>query len=502
MITKKFKVQLLTDVILNQKAETEGPNATLDFIPGGNFLGIVAQHYQEYKEINQSLLVFHSGKVRFGDAHPVGDGKPIRSLKVPAAMFYPKLGSPSEECYIHHHISKEGALQLEDKQLKQCRSGYYDFSNQEAKMIGVDMSFVLKSAYDSEKRTAKDGQMFGYQSLKKDQKFLFSLEMDNDIENTITDKIVNDLCGIHHLGRSRSAQYGLVKITSFDYGEIESQPSYELDGNHYVAVYADSRLIFMNQDTLQPTFHPTVEQLLGTGVKGKICIDLSQIRTFRYSPWNQKRQCFDADRVGIEKGSVIVVRTDQAFDKRSQYVGSYNNEGFGKVIYNPSFLDANPDGQASFHLVSPQSRFGEEEIYLPNYFENNPNCERTPVLNLVAARQKEVWDSEEIYQLVVDWMNKNGKQFIGNTAFASQWSSIRNIAMQSDSTASLRDALFKVNHGYLKHGVAVKKWQRQNRCDALERFFDDLEGKDDIFVKRAVINLTAEMAKLCRKEAE
>ena len=38
----KFKCTLLSDVILNQKAATEGPNQTLDFIPGSCFLGIVA----------------------------------------------------------------------------------------------------------------------------------------------------------------------------------------------------------------------------------------------------------------------------------------------------------------------------------------------------------------------------------------------------------------------------------------------------------------------------
>ena len=97
MTTLKFKCHLDSNVVLNQSAATEGSNSTLDFIPGNVFLGIVARHYDEFG--NDALEVFHSGKVRFGDAHPVPVGYAgKRSLHVPASLFYPKLKSASEEC--------------------------------------------------------------------------------------------------------------------------------------------------------------------------------------------------------------------------------------------------------------------------------------------------------------------------------------------------------------------------------------------------------------------
>ena len=106
MTTLQFKCTLLSDVILNQKAATEGPNQTLDFIPGSNFLGIVASKLYPKKEdekaYQETLNLFHSDKVRFGDAHPSGSG--IRGLKIPASMFYPKLKKPNDECYINHLI--------------------------------------------------------------------------------------------------------------------------------------------------------------------------------------------------------------------------------------------------------------------------------------------------------------------------------------------------------------------------------------------------------------
>jgi hypothetical protein len=52
--------------------------------------------------------------------------------------------------------------------------------------------------------------------------------------------IVEALKGIKRVGRSRTAQYGLVEITEFDYKEVES----DVASDGYVTVYADSRLIF------------------------------------------------------------------------------------------------------------------------------------------------------------------------------------------------------------------------------------------------------------------
>ena len=69
----QFKCHLHSDVIINQKAATVGNQSSLDFIPGSNFLGISASElYNKYSsDPYTTWLLFHSGKVRFGDAHPL-----------------------------------------------------------------------------------------------------------------------------------------------------------------------------------------------------------------------------------------------------------------------------------------------------------------------------------------------------------------------------------------------------------------------------------------------
>jgi len=215
MKTLKFRCILKTDVIINQNAATMGNNKTLDFIPGNNFLGIVASHYKDFGE--EALIVFHSGKIRFGDANPVNRGGKIRSLMVPAMMYHPK---DEEENNTKNLLifNPERFKSKEFKELnpKQCRSGFYMFDNLKGTKVALNKNFALKSAYDRVKRRSADEKMFGYESMEKDSEFLFEVEIADGCENF--EKPIKDaLVGLKRIGRSRTAQYGLVKIEPYDY---------------------------------------------------------------------------------------------------------------------------------------------------------------------------------------------------------------------------------------------------------------------------------------------
>lgn len=495
----KFKCTLLSDVILNRKAATTGPNETLDFIPGSNFLGIAASTlYSDKADPELTRLLFHSGKVRFGDAHPsVGN---LRGLKVPASMFYPKLKKPEDELYIHHLINLKDE-ELRKKQLKQCREGFYDFSaltlsgEDKAKAVRIDTetNFAIKSAYDRTQRRSKDEQLFGYQSLRKGLTMYFSVEFDAEAFGLI-EKVSEALSNVKRIGRSRTAEYGLVEITPFDYEEVKGDDS---DGN-LVTVYADSRLIFLDDHGIT-TFQPTAKQFGILG--GEIEWEKSQIRTFRYAPWNYKRQCFDTDRCGIEKGSVFVVKIKEGSnpDLTARYLGSYQNEGFGRVIYNPLFLKAGEEGKALCRLVNapvtdndtanPESR-GDKN-------GGNSNMEPSHLLDFIETR-KEPAAAEKIYHFVNKCM-ENPPDFQGDS-FASQWGQVRKIAQSAASLDALDTDLFG-DYGYLEHGVAMEKWKENGRFDWFKNFVTEVTVDKEIpdrIARMAIVNLAAEMAKKCK----
>ena len=475
--TLKFQCTLESDLILSQSSSSEGNQKTLDFIPGNNFLGVVADKMY-IKGSPESLELFHSGKVRFGDAHPSVDG--IRGLKVPASMYYPKLGSASEECYIHH-LTDHNSTDIKSKQLKQCREGFYSFDETTGKPIDIQKNFTIKSAYDSEVRRSKDGQMFGYESLSKGLVLYF--EVESDLSDEQNEKIAKSLCGKRHIGHSRSAEFGLVTIKKGDFKEIcSTKPDGKSD---YITVYADGRLLFLD-DKGEFTCQPTAKDL---GVEGgEIDWSKSQIRTFQYAPWNGKRHTYEADRCGIEKGSVFVVKMKEATcPEKSQYVGSYKNEGFGKVIYNPVFLAGKPNeqGKALFTLEEKEQK-GSTSTNVPK-----PN---SALIDFLTNKKNTFESNQTVYQVVQKEV-EDLERFFKKGKFASQWGSIRSLAMITSNSQQLITAI----DAFLSHGVAKDKWEEQNRKGRLDNFMQQHVNED---LQSIMINLASEMAKKCKAREE
>lgn len=491
----KFECTLLSDIVLNQSSSSMGNQKSLDFIPGGCFLGIVAAELYDKGVIN-NLDVFHSGKVRFGDAHPAING--IRGLKVPAAMYYPKLKKPCEELYIHHCIENQEVLK--DLQLKQCREGFYVFDNKSGKPIDTHKGFTIKSAYDSEKRRCEEGLMFGYEYLSKGLSLYFEIESDIE-DDFINGQISNALIGEKHIGHSRTAEFGRVSIKKLDgngeYKDVTSNATpvtIKVDGKEEecVVIYADGRLIFLNENG-EPTCQPSVNSLLGEKGKdevGDIVWEKSQIRTFQYAPWNGKRQSYDTDRCGVEKGSVFVVRLKDGVvcPTESQYVGCYKNEGFGKVIYNPEFLTckAGKNGEAEYRL---------EELPKPEKPTQEEITPDTDLLKYLIAQQKTSTARKDAYQVVEDEIKTLAPLF-SKGQFASQWGSIRSLAMITPNGSLLKEAI----DAFLSHGVAEAKWSDMNRKKKLDDFMDELMKNYQDNMQDIMINLASEMAKKCTED--
>lgn len=476
MIRMKFTCTLLSDIILNQNAGSKEKQSTLDFIPGNVFLGIAANKLYASLPTERSMTIFHSGKVRFGDAHPLYEGK--RTLKIPAVLYYKKGESlTGDGAYVMYKWNPDDGVQP-----KQCRNGFYAFSSNDGCIeVKTTKNIAIKSAYDRNERRSKDEVMFAYESLGKGMRFAFDVECDDE---NLSDIIKKALVGRRHAGHSRTAQYGLVNIQEADFDEIGSLMPYE----SFATVYADSRLIFMDAYG-NLTFRPTAQDL-GFGKDAKIDWDHSQIRIFQYAPWNAKRQVPDADRCGIEKGSVFVVNLNGGISpSESAYVGCYKNEGFGKVIYNPEFLKAEDTGKSL--LI-----FKEDKVKEGTNSEANADLDtHKSALNQLLMQKLLMMNDNKcnIYDIVNKFVTINAKYFRqDDERFASQWGYIRNLAECSKTFKTFQEELDK----YLNHGVATDKWLYKKRY--LDKFIkEDLKNVTNYW-REIMINLSAEMAKKCK----
>ncbi|MFK7983949.1 MAG: hypothetical protein AB8G86_28490, partial [Saprospiraceae bacterium] len=323
-----FKCKFLSDVVLTSRAATEGFHKSLDYIPGGKFLGILAAKAYNEKDEVKTLNIFHNGNVKFGNAYPIVNNQ--SGYPMPFVWFRDKLKN-EEQVYLHHNIDEDfrEVLRANSKQLKQERSGFLNLDG--TIFLNLSQKFAIKSAYDSDKRRSKDNEMYGYYSFIAWSEFIFNVEIkDNSISSAI---IRQGLVGIQKIGRSKSAEYGLAEIEEVKLDTI-SNPKM---GNGELIVYAYSDLCFLDE-----CGYSTLElkpEMFGLSSTAKILWDKCQVKTRVHQSYNGKRRTSNADLAVIQKGSVIIIETSTT-DGLLSHVGNYQSEGFGKVIYNPTFLMA------------------------------------------------------------------------------------------------------------------------------------------------------------------
>jgi hypothetical protein len=476
----QYSCRLLSEVIIASSSATEGFNLSLDYIPGAKFLGIVAGRLYSEAHTNplKILDLFHNGKVRFGDASPYFDEEP--SLRIPYSWFQEKGSQINDEIYLHH---KESTT---DKQLKQLRIGY--FSPSSHKRLKIPQDFNLKSAYDSKTRKAKDEQMFGYFSLPKDSSWTFVIEDDS---KQYADEIKGIICGRHRVGRSRSAEYGLVEIT-FDREITENEALIFPAGE--MLIYAQSNLCFYDEYG-KTTLQPTVEQLK-LPVGSTINWSKSQIRSRVYQTWNRKRFNRDADRQIIERGSVFYVETPSSVSSEgfSVGLGSHQAEGLGKVIVNPSFLQSS-NATLGFRLQKLDIKDAWTRKNEGTIVQSTQDDEI--LLQYLNDKAKNT--------LMVFGLDKKVNCFIQkftdvyNGVSASQWGMIRDYATWAENLETFEGLLFDPECGALYRGQSEAIWRKNNRRDELKNYLNQFEGQDKM---RFTIKLCAEMAKLKNSKNE
>lgn len=433
----QFSCTFLEDVVLNARTATEGNSRCLDFIPGSNFLGIVAKNYDEFQNEGIAYSIFHSGKIRFGDAHLYQNGE--RSIKMPASWYHAKgttLTENTGNIWVHGFIPETelDRLQQDSIQLKQIRSGY--FLVKSGLVVDAKKEFSLKSAWDRERRKTKKENLYGYTALKRGSVWSFFLECD---DNEVGNRVVEILEGNHHIGRSRTAQYGTVKIELLAEHNVADHSEPTMSGE--ILLYAESRLILFDEYG-RPTTVPTAANL---GLPdGSIVIKAkSQIRSYTYAPWNFKRQCRDADRICIEKGSVIAVLLNKALptDYFVSGVGSYRSEGFGKLLVNPSFLKADTSGILSGLNLRIPVEETEKTVISINDSHNDTD---TLLINWLQAREDAEVTEEEILHKVNKYVKEKGCMYNKKGKVTpSQWGQIRTLAASKGTIEELTDALYR-----------------------------------------------------------
>ena len=188
-----FNCKFITEVVLNANTATEGSQTVLDYIPGSNFLGIIAKEYSTLGN-DKAYQLFHSGNVQFGDGHIIIDtgNNKTRSLKTPFAWYTKKAlnNSGQQEYYVHHKISDEIK---KTQQLKQEREGFFIVENNIIYQTLLENNYHQKSAQERLTRRSANEKMFGYEALNSGTEWQFFIHIKgnkNNRQNKLTSQFI------------------------------------------------------------------------------------------------------------------------------------------------------------------------------------------------------------------------------------------------------------------------------------------------------------------------
>ena len=415
-----YEVEFLSDIVLPTTSNTEGKILPSEFIVGSNFLGMVASNYTDFDD---SFEVFHSGAVKFGDATPLYEGK--KSYKMPLSFFHEKL---NDKEILNHHLIEDFS---QFEQLKQKRKGYI---TEDLDLLYVEHNYSQKSAYDKEHRRSKEGSMFGYSALKKGSKWLFSIKCTESVTSHDVELLKKCIEGEKRLGKSRSAEYGLVKIkpTTAPQAPKRTKP------DTYAYLYLNSRVALVDEGG-----NPTYDlKYLFDGLKEEnIVYEKCQLKTSNFTPYNRARETKDYERACINSGSVIVLQGVKEEDIPS-YVGAYQSEGFGEILINPSFLSTH-----KFSLNEPKEQSSPQK-----------SAVSTPLAKFLQKKEDDKLAKLTILD-EVDSFIKEYKTLYKNIK-PSQWSKIRSIctSAQVDFKEEIKE--------YISHGT--KEWESKQIATLLK----------------------------------
>tara|TARA_R110001583_G_scaffold193653_1_gene362527 strand:+ start:4139 stop:5725 length:1587 start_codon:yes stop_codon:yes gene_type:complete len=357
-------------LILSENASTSGEHTGLDFIPGSTLLGAVAAKlYRKLTNQQDQWLVFHSGKIRFGNMYPT-TAPNVRSWPMPLSFHYIKNTQAIENGRLTQVLDLSTSIdEQQSGQRKQMRAGYI---TEQGNVVNTVASYQLKSAINYATGTAQESQLFGYSTIESDQWFCGELTWDEDVATNhpeLLSQIIQTLTSSRlRIGRSKGAEFGRVNAHVSELSDCSPLPD-NLNSSFRLFCLSD---VALRNEQGDATLSISVKSL---GLDGLATFDTehSFVRPRRYSPYNSARRSYDQERVVIAKGSVLTFKiedeksalTPALKNILSHGVGLYREMGLGQIRLELQPLNSQrPDFSAAPHLGDDEEETPDDSALL------------------------------------------------------------------------------------------------------------------------------------------
>lgn len=498
-----FKAELLDDIVLSQRTATAGDHKSLDYIPGSAFLGAMAGRFYSAFGSDKAWDIFNSSKVCFCNAYPMMNNK--RSNPMPLSFHSEKVPSKGKENEVLNFVLNKGDEKI---QYRQNRTGYVDFNEEKLNVCSVEKTSRMRTAIDAKTGSAAKSQLYGYESINAGQIFAGKILWDDSVESYEEFQKVIEIFKkgeVLHIGRSRTASYGRVKVSLLDVSSVENQ---KIDGNSF-SILAVSDLCLRNPKTGRAELQ-LLPEFLGLSSDWQLDSTRTFTRPNTVFPYNAFRRELETQKTLISKGSVFTFKSEKSLtseeivsisEKLKTGIGTYRGQGFGEI----ALLDSKDVYEKSSY--NPNEK--KEEIKLTD-------AEKEWIDWLSSYSESE--DVEKIVKDAVEEFKKLCKQIKSFHCFSeedeylptkTQWNLISSAVDNNESKKAIMDELFDRVNPSIK-GIKSTKDDKERNQDP-EWNYKNSEGKSlgiwlrDLIEKqddKKVRNVLAELSRHCQTLAE
>lgn len=347
MKTLYFLLTAKSPLIFNESPKTTTQHLALDYIPGSAVLGaVLAKEYGKRKRVDNTIWqIFYNDTVQFRNGYIAQESSECISRCLPNASAWNtnKYDQKAKHKQLFNACQGFPIFTSGSYFQPQPKKGHY-FSS-DLNEIKVGMTTVVKTAIDRITKTAAESQLYGYSAITEGQKFILPIVINklNTSDDFVSD-IVETVCSITHLGRSRTGEFGEVNISLLEHS-ADDIPIAESNTNTSVA-NVNIDVIWCISDLYLPNGLNHQQPFKFCGVDAineyQINWDKSVIKRNQISLFNRKRGGFDSTLDVIKKGSVIVLKQALPDEVRNNInttgLGRRRCDGFGEVILNPAWF--------------------------------------------------------------------------------------------------------------------------------------------------------------------
>lgn len=403
-------------VITDGSAESMAHNC-LDYVPGNMLLGAFAKVWlRNNRGANPDASpafrrLFLGGDLSWGRAVPELNG--AACLPVPQCFFREKRagGLPVHgtgvECDVYNKLAASADSDDSLQELYRREHGITD-TDQKMKFRKLNDKFMSADAFCKpdlrkvwntrvalgRKRSALEGQLFGFSALAKGTRLLAEIYCGSDAAKADLEALLPKAKHLH-VGHARSSGYGRVAMA----WKWLPEPAVAEQAGPLLNVYLLSPYL------PAPAWEAPLENLLaqlGAAAGGKAQLEKAFISHMHVDAFNSHWQRPRDSRHGLDAGGVIQIRLPEGGKlPQALELGGENLEGFGRMLVNPAFLEK-PVLYARAGLAEAR----KESLPVPDL--NNPVIKllRERALERLARQQALAWLHDPRWQKFVETASK------------------------------------------------------------------------------------------------